>query len=113
MEAYVNEWNKKCYRGATRDSIFDVDLFNVVSDHREEFDGEYQRALHTDIGSITVLDRRTGFGWRDVETGYRDVNGNFWLASGNRDVTKSDCKTLGEAIDWVKRYANTCVPKEV
>ena len=71
-----------------------------------------QIALHTNLGSLTVLDRLTGFGWRDVETGYRDPNGGFWLASGNQDVTRSDVKTIGEAIEWVKERANTCIGKE-
>ena len=66
-----------------------------------------QWALHTDIGSLTVLDRMTGFGYRDVETGFRDPANNFWLASGDQDVRFSGAATLGEAIAWVKERATS------
>lgn len=69
-------------------------------------------ALHTNLGSFTVLDRLTGYGWRDVETDYRDTNGELWLASGNQDVTRSGVTTIGEAIEWVKERANTCIGKD-
>lgn len=94
-------------KNLTLDSPFSKELFEEV-DMRWS-DGDKQIALHTDFGSLTVLDRMTGFGWRDVETGYRDPDGNFWLASGNQDVTESGSKTIGEAIEWVKERANTCV----
>lgn len=68
-----------------------------------------QFAFHTNIGSLTVLDRMTGFGWRDTETGFRDTEGNFWLASGGFDVRLSGAKTISEAIQWVKSNANTCI----
>lgn len=71
-----------------------------------------QMAFHSNLGSITVLDRMTGFGHRDTETGYRDTEGNFWLASCGRDVRESGAKTVGEAIQWVKDKANTCKPSE-
>ena len=74
-----------------------------------QMETDRQWALHTNLGSLTVLDRMTGFGWRDTETGYRDPDGKFWLASGMRDVRRSKAVTTQDAIDWVKRYANTCV----
>lgn len=45
--------------------------------------GDKQWACHTPVGSITVLDRMTGFGHRDIESGYRDTSGRLWIASGN------------------------------
>ncbi len=35
-------------------------------------------------GRLTILDRETGweFRSRDIETGYKDSQGKFWLASG-------------------------------
>lgn len=41
-----------------------------------------------EFGRLTVLDRETGFGGgiRDVETGFTDLEGNFWLVSGNYDI---------------------------
>ena len=39
-------------------------------------------AAKTDLGRITVLDRMTGYGHRDTETGFKDADGKFWLASG-------------------------------
>lgn len=58
-----------------------------------------------------MIDRMTGFGWRDVETGFRDKDGQFWLASGGLDVRYSGYKTIGEAIQWIKDRANTCIPE--
>lgn len=77
-----------------------------------QFEDDYQVALHTKLGSLTVLDRMTGFGWRDIETGFRDKDGNFWLASGGYDVRESGAKTFGEAIQWVKEHANNCKGNE-
>jgi len=72
---------------------------------------DYQVALHTNLGTLTVLDRLTGFGYRDIETGYRSPDGKFWLASGGYDVRKSGAETFFEAISWVKDHANTCKGK--
>jgi hypothetical protein len=116
MERYINEHGKECWAGVVLSSPFQRDIFHSVkmnNDPNWEYDDNYQEAFHCDIGSITVLDRRTGFGWRDIETGFRDKAGNFWLASGNCDVRESECKTIGEAIEWIKKHANTCVPEAV
>ncbi len=108
MEKYTNDHGKECYRNATNESDFYFDLFHKVDHH---FESDEQHALHTNLGSLTVLDRMTGFGHRDTETGYRDMDGNFWLASGMIDVRYSGCKTLGEAIAFVKNNANTVKPR--
>ena len=108
MEKYTNDSDKECYKGVAEDSEFDAALFHVP-DHQFETDKSF--ALHTNLGSLTVVDRMTGFGWRDVESGYRAPNGDFWLASGNNDVRYSNAKTIGEAIRWVKNRANTCIPE--
>jgi len=105
-EKYVNQYGKECYRGVTEDTQFNGELFHKPE--WQEDDGE-NFAFHSEIGSLTVVDRMTGFGWRDIETGYRDPEGRFWLASGNYDVRESGCETVGEAIDWVKVRANNCV----
>jgi len=83
--------------------------FHLVPETREEsdYDKNIQYALHTNLGTITVLDRRTGFGYRDIETGFR--TDKFWLASGNYDVRNSGVGTISEAIDWIKKHANNCV----
>lgn len=59
---------------------------------------------------LTVLDRMTGYGGgiRDIESGFTDSVGKFWLASGGYDV-RSHTGTVEEAIVWVKEKANTCV----
>ena len=63
-----------------------------------------------ELGRITVLDRMTGFDWgRDIESGYKDCNGKFWLASGHCDVREVAGITVAEAIEWIKARANTCV----
>lgn len=67
--------------------------------------------LHIEnIGTFTILDRETGFSFvsRDVETGFRDMDGNFWLASGMFDIRKHLPLKVDEAIDMVKDNANTC-----
>lgn len=60
------------------------------------------------VGRLTVVDRMTGYGYRDVETGYCDLEGKFWLASGNQDVREHPDLTALEAISWVKEHANNC-----
>lgn len=104
----INERGFPVYSGATTDTHFDASLFQDV-DTGPLADENQHWALHTNLGSLTVLDRMTGFGYRDVETGFRDKDGKFWLASGNYDVRHSGSKTLGDAIEWIKRNANTCV----
>lgn len=107
MERYINEHNKPVYRGVTAETEFSSDLFHMPEYQGIEDDESF--AFHSEMGSITVLDRMTGFGWRDIETGYRSPDGKFWLASGQQDVRRSGCNTVGEAIEWVKARANNCV----
>jgi len=58
---------------------------------------------------ITVLDRMTGFSWgRDIETGYRDLEGKFWLASSDFDIRRWPELTLEQAVEKIKANANTC-----
>lgn len=106
MEKYINEFGKVCYRGVTEDTAFTGNEFHMPKDLGNE---DTCWAFHTNLGSLTVLDRMTGYGFRDIETGFRDMDGYFWLASGNCDVRHSGCATVGEAIQWVKDNANTCV----
>lgn len=109
MEIYINEYKKDCWRNVLPESEFNTEMFYKVPDM---VDSNVQFALHTNLGSLTVLDRMTGYGYgiRDTETGYRDTNGEFWLASCGVDVRDSGCKTIGEAILWIKARANTCNP---
>jgi len=113
MEQYTNEHGKTCYRGVTEDSPFSSDLFHDVN-MGKLLDDDAQVAFHSELGSITVLDRMTGFsgGIRDIETGYFDKEKRFWLASGNCDVRNSGAATVGEAIEWIKKFANNCVPSD-
>ena len=113
MEQYTNDYGKLCWKSVTLEDTFSEGLCYEVDMGEQPFtsygERDYQWAFHSNLGSITVLDRMTGFGWRDVETGYRDPEGKFWLASGDRDVRYSDAKTVGDAIEWVKMYANNCL----
>lgn len=79
--------------------------------HPAPFRGETDTlyAAKGEWGKFTVMDRMTGFGWRDVETGYHDNDGKFWLASGNFDIRQFPNLTVEEAIEKTKKYANTCV----
>jgi len=109
MKKIIHEKSgKPYYEDAELSTILDINDFYKID--YEDITDNIQIALHTNLGSITVLDRLTGYiGYiRDVESGYRDNDGNFWLASGNKDVLRSGCKTLGEAIEWIKENANTC-----
>jgi hypothetical protein len=65
----------------------------------------------TNGSKITVLDRMTGYGFgiRDIESGYRDTQGKFWLASGRCDVRTHPEFTIQQAIEWIQAHANTCV----
>lgn len=62
---------------------------------------------------ISILNRVTGFAWgaRDTETGLRDTNGNFWLASGNFDIRDylHRCETEDDVMAMIRNNANTCV----
>jgi hypothetical protein len=58
---------------------------------------------------ITVLDRMTGsYLGRDIETGHKDREGKFWLASGSFDIRKFPELTLAEAVEKIKANANSC-----
>lgn len=106
MNETTNTEGKKVFINAENSTPFSAELFHEVP----PWETDTQHVLHTNLGSLTVVDRMTGFGWIDTETGYRNKAGNFWLASGGYDVRDSGCKTLGEAIEWVKANANTCIP---
>ena len=63
-----------------------------------------------DFERITVLDRLTGYsgGIRDIETGYKDKDGKFWLASGGFDIRDYPELTIRGAINKIKINSNTC-----
>jgi hypothetical protein len=60
---------------------------------------------------LTVLDRLTGWGGgvRDIESGYTNPRGKFWLASCMFDIRMFPDLSIKEAIVYVKKNANTCV----
>ena len=103
---YTNEHNNEVWR-----NVMGCTPMVLLSFHEcdNNLPGDRQWALFTDLGNITVVDRMTGFGWRDVETGYRDMSGKFWLASGGYDARKCGLETFAEVVEWVKLNANTCV----
>lgn len=109
MERVTNEHGKLVLVGATLETEFTKELFHDVDmGEMRELEGDTQQAMHSSLGSITVLNRMTGFGWRDTETGYRDPDGKFWLASGNFDIRDYEVKTIGDAIELIKANANSC-----
>jgi len=108
----MNEYKK--WRDVKEDSEFSDKLFFEV-DMSHSDSNDTQKAFYSnEFGSITILNRMTGFGFgqRDIETGYRDLNGEFWLASGNFDILAESQKTVGEAIALIKQNANNCIGKE-
>jgi len=62
----------------------------------------------TNGSQLTVLDRMTGYGdgVRDIETGYRNKTGAFWLASGGFDIRRYEHCSYAEAIKILKRKAH-------
>lgn len=115
MQKRINEWGKEVWDGIELDTPFSEDFFHEVTKYNN--DENYQLAFHSNLGSITVLERTTGYGWKDNETGYRDPLGNFWLASGHRNVISAmknkENPTVDDAIQYVKKYANTCIPRDI
>ncbi len=92
-------------------------MMNRVSFHHERIGGllgeepdHLYRHNLCNGGSITVLDRMTGFGYRDVETGYRSPCGAFWLASGREDIRRylAEFNNEDEMAQWVMDRANNC-----
>lgn len=79
------------------------------------WDGELEDSCvyHTLMngGTISVVSRMTGFGWRDEETGYRSPCGKFWLASGHQDIRDvlDELASEDEMAQWVMDRANNCV----
>lgn len=70
---------------------------------------DIQFAFHCNLGSITVLDRMTGFSFgRDTETGFRDTHGKFWLASGMFDIRRHMPLSFADAVEVIKKNANNC-----
>jgi len=70
--------------------------------------------VHTELGRITVLDRMTGYsyGIRDIETGYRDKDGKFCLASGGFDIRRFPGLSIEEAVELIKKESDTVRWKE-
>ena len=62
-------------------------------------------------GQLTVVERLTGFGYWDIETGYRSPCGAFWLASGQQDIRLNlrHMSSEDEMAQWVIDRANNCV----
>jgi len=80
-------------------------------------------------GYISILDRMTGYGYRDIETGFRDsyamnsrgkenYGKNFWLASGDHDLRDeiqfyfNGTMSWDESVTWIKSKANNCIGEE-
>ena len=106
MDEYINEKGIKCFRGVDPDTkLADLEFQNIP----DQFEDDKQVALHTNLGTLTVLNRMTGFGHRDIETGYRAPDGTFWLASGMFDIRWHSDKSIAEAIKIVKENANNCI----
>ncbi len=99
IERYKDSRGVDSYKGVKPSTPFDSLDFVKLKDQPWSV---MQWALHTNIGTLTVVDRMTGFGCRDVESGYRDMDNNFYLAMGGFDVRVCGAKTMQDAIDWVK-----------
>lgn len=108
---------KSLYSGVTLDTPMSSLIFHQVDMSWNE-SNDIQLALHTNLGSLTVLDRLTGYysysgRIRDTETGYREPDGTFWLASGGVNLLEElEGKTWIDAVDFVKVRSNTCMPPE-
>lgn len=108
MKKTIHDNGKESWVGVELTDKFDISMFFDLN-----YSDDLQKVLHTNLGSITILDRMTGYsgnGIRDTETGFRDIDGNFWLASCDFDVRTFNPETIGDAISIIKKGANTYVP---
>lgn len=84
-------------------------------DDRKSIDGDEMFFTYYAGFRITVLNRMTGFGYRDTETGLKDYRLNpkndFWLASESFDIRNFSELDVEDAIQKIKENANTVVPK--
>lgn len=67
-----------------------------------------------ELGRITVLDRLTGYGngtIRDIETGFKDLQGGWWCRPGNFDIRTFPELELEEAIRLIKEDAWHTTPE--
>lgn len=116
MQLTINKYDKPFWVGVDEHSLITEKNFHKVKmpDMRreeKERDPEIQFAFHCSLGSITVLDRMKGYGFgiRDIETGFRDVDGKFWLASGMFDVRDHMPMKFSDAVAMIKKNANNCI----
>ena len=102
------------WKGVKGDEILEEKFFYDVD--MSYSDTDTQKAFHSkEFGSMTIVDRMTGYGngIRDVETGYKDLHGEFWLASGDFNILEAaKGKTIDEAISLIKKHANNLIGKE-
>lgn len=67
MEQCINECGKPVWKGVSLDGAFYEDLFYEVNMGGQSYtysdEQDYLWAFHSNLGSLTVLDRMTGFGW--------------------------------------------------
>lgn len=106
----ISEHGKAHWEGVTGSTLITEEHFQPVESPYPE--DNQQVAFHSDLGSLTVLRRRAGFGLWDTETGFRDSQGNFWLTSGGMDVRSIAPANFATMVDWVKANAETYAPKE-
>ena len=114
MKLTINEAGKPFWIDVKLEDEFSESLFHEVDMSNPWLDEigkepDHQLAFHSNLGSITILDRMTGFGHRDTETGYRDTDGKFWLASGQFNMLEQEVATVGEAITLIKENSNNCI----
>lgn len=116
MQLTTNEHGKPFWIEVEEESLVIDENFHEVNMSNKFFeelgeDPNIQFAFHCNLGSITVLDRMTGFGFgvRDTETGYRDPDGKFWLASGMFNIRDHMPMQFADAVKLIKQNANNCV----
>lgn len=111
MKPFINEYGESGYDEVNNETEFHPDLFQ--KDEKQDTNNEYYD-LHTNLGSLTVVDRLIDpdLNIRDTTSGFWCPKGNFWLASGMMDVRLSGAKTIVDAINWIKKNANTCKPSK-
>lgn len=108
MFKYINKHGQQVCSGG---SVLTPTMFYKVDMPWADAEDK-QWAFHTKKISLTVVHRMTGFGFRDIETGFRDEFGEFWLVTGGFDIRTFLPLTLAEAIALVKQRANTCIGRE-
>jgi hypothetical protein len=79
MEQCINRHGKPSWKDVSTEDVFSEELFYEVPDQVEN---NRQWAFHSNLGSITVLERMTCFGWWAQRQAIVILRGSFGWPQG-------------------------------